>query len=250
VFILKTLKVIYFEALLQVFILKVLRVCTKIVQFQRIPAFGEQKSSLKSRPKKQKRQQRMPALQDRAQYYPRNIVREGLLFVKRKKRIFRRASKGVKWVAKWNLRVGAGRLTGRGELAVPAAEEEQGLTRKQIGALHFTQKDSVVSRDVGGNDPAHDLGESVFKERYADWRPAVANAQLRFRLAGLLGLREVHGDCLLAFLQDVDAEIPSLFEKRKQMAALIHANESQKRVEGDRGKGIGGHAIGLSRGLG
>jgi hypothetical protein len=47
VFILKTLKVIYFHMLLQVFILKVLRACTKIVQILFVPTYGEQKTSLK-----------------------------------------------------------------------------------------------------------------------------------------------------------------------------------------------------------
>jgi hypothetical protein len=50
-------KVLCFHALLQVLVLKVLRVCTKIVQMQGVPAYGESKTDLKSRPKKQKRQQ-------------------------------------------------------------------------------------------------------------------------------------------------------------------------------------------------
>ena len=48
-------------------------------------------------------------------------------------------------------------------------------------------------------------------------------------------------------LQNVDAEKAVLFEKRQEMAALVHANESQEWVERDGSEGVGGHAIGLRR---
>lgn len=82
----------------------------------------------------------------------------------------------VSKVVKWNVRVRGERLSGRGELAVAAAEEEQRLTRKQIGALHFTQENRVVAGDVGGDDSADDLGKGVFEERDAGLGPAIANA--------------------------------------------------------------------------
>lgn len=62
-------------------------------------------------------------------------------------------------------------------------------------------------------------------------------------------MSEVYGYSLLVLLQNVHAKKAALLEKWQQMATLVHANESQKRVEGDGSEGIGGHAIGLSRGL-
>lgn len=104
----------------------------------------------------------------------------------------------------------------------------------------------MVAGDVGGYDAADDLGEGVFEEGEAGLRPAKANAELGFGLRCLIRLREVDGNGLLVFLQDVHAEEAILFEKRQEMAALVDANENQKGIKGDGCEGVGGHAVGLS----
>ena len=104
----------------------------------------------------------------------------------------------------------------------------------------------MVAGDVGGHDAADDLGEGVFEEGDAGWRPAKANVELGFGLRCLFRLREVDGKGLLVFLQDVHAEEAILFEKRQEMAALVNADKNQERVEGDGSEGISGHAIGLA----
>lgn len=104
----------------------------------------------------------------------------------------------------------------------------------------------MVAGDVGGHDAADDLGEGVFEEGDAGWRPAKANVELCFGVRCLIRLREVDGKGLLVFLQNVDAEGAVLFEKRKEMAALVDADKNEERVEGDGCEGIGGHAVGLA----
>ncbi len=100
--------------------------------------------------------------------------------------------------------------------------------------MNFPQKNSVVAGDVGGYDAADDLGEGVFEEGDAGWRPAKANVELCFGLRCLISLREVDGKGLLVFLQDVDAEEAVLFEKRQEMAALVDANKNEERDRGRR----------------
>jgi len=89
----------------------------------------------------------------------------------------------------------------------------------------------MVAGDVGCYDPANNLGDSVFEERDASLCPAIANAELRLRLRGLLRLRKINGNGLLMFLQNVDAEEAALLQERQEMAPLIHANENQKGIE-------------------
>jgi hypothetical protein len=98
VLILKIDKVLCFHALLQVLVLKVLKVCTKIVQMQGVPAYGEEKTDLKSRPKKQKRQQNAGATGWNA-ILPKEYGTRGATFCQGKKssRIFGCASKVVRW---------------------------------------------------------------------------------------------------------------------------------------------------------
>src|SRR5580658_1702343 len=48
-------------------------------------------------------------------------------------------------------------------------------------------------------------------------------------------------------LQNVDAKKAPLFEKRQQVAPLIHANEHQKRIERNRSERIRRHAVRLLR---
>lgn len=106
----------------------------------------------------------------------------------------------------------------------------------------------MVARDVGGDYPANDLCDGVFEKRNAGGRPAKTDAKTGFGLGSLFGLGEVNRDSLLMFLQNADAKKTVLFEKREEMAALIHANKREERVERDGREGIGGHAIGRAGG--
>ena len=92
-----------------------------------------------------------------------------------------------------------------------AAEEDQGLTGKQVRGLDFPQKNCVVASNVRGYDAANDLGDGVFEEGDPGWRPAIANAETDFGFGSLLGLREIDGEGLLVLLQNVNAEEPVLF---------------------------------------
>jgi len=140
-------------------------------------------------------------------------------------------------------------LAGWRDLAVAAAEEKQGLAGEKLGALDFTQEDSVVAGDVGGDYSANDLRERVFEKRDACFRPTVANAEFGFCFWSLLGLGEVDGNGLLMLLQNVDAEQAVLLEKGKQMATLVDANESEEGIERDGRERVGGHTVGLAGGL-
>jgi hypothetical protein len=104
----------------------------------------------------------------------------------------------------------------------------------------------VVPCDVGGDNPTNDLCNGVFEERYAVLRPTIADAELGFRFRGLFRLRKINRQRLLLFLQDADAEEAVLFEKRQEMAALVHANKRQERVERDRRERVGSHPVGLT----
>lgn len=139
-------------------------------------------------------------------------------------------------------------LAGWGKLAVLTSKEDQRLTGKQFGGLNFSQKNRMVARDVGGDYPANDLRKGVFDKRNAGWRPAKTDAKTGFGFGSLFGLGEVDRDSLLMCFQNADAKKTVLFEKREEVAALVHANERQERIERDRREGIGGHAIGRTGG--
>ena len=59
----------------------------------------------------------------------------------------------------------------------------------------------------------------------------------------LIGFREMLGERLLVFAKNADAEPALRFQEGKQAGVLIHADENQRRIQGDRGEGIGGHAV-------
>lgn len=105
----------------------------------------------------------------------------------------------------------------------------------------------MVPCDVGGDNPTNDLCNGVFEERYAVLRPTIADAELGFRFRGLFRLRKINRQRLLLFLQDADAEEAVLFEKRQEMATLVHANKCQERVERDRCERVGSHPVSLAR---
>ncbi len=73
--------------------------------------------------------------------------------------------------------------------------------------------------------------------------PAEANAKLLIEFRRLIGFREMLGERLLVFAKNADAEPALRFQEGEQAGVLIHADENQRRIQGDRGEGIGGHAV-------
>src|SRR5450755_3122855 len=72
---------------------------------------------------------------------------------------------------------------------------------------------------------------------------AEADVEAIFHVFVLAWLREKFGDGLLMFFEDAHAETLLFEEIWEHQRFLVYADQDQQRIQGDRGEGIGGHAV-------
>ena len=127
-----------------------------------------------------------------------------------------------------------------------AAVVEERLAGSEVHAFDFADEQGVIAGGIFRDDVAGEMRESVVDQRNAGGGPEEMDAE-GFGSFGLLKrLGKVFGDSLLRISKNVDAEATLIFEEGQQTGIVIDANEDEERIEGYRGKGIGGHAMNLA----
>jgi len=128
-----------------------------------------------------------------------------------------------------------------GDFSVFALKEEQRFPFVNFRVFHFPDKNGVIPGDMSGNQLAAEAKKSLIQNGNAARRPMILNGQALLGLGALFALREVLGDGLLALLQHTDPEVLFLLEHRQYFRPLVHTNQNQHGIEGDRCKRVGGH---------
>ena len=124
-----------------------------------------------------------------------------------------------------------------------AAMEEQRVAVVAVHAFNFAEEDGVIASGVFGHDVAGEFGEGTVQQRNAAGRPLIRNREASICFGRLVTFGEMLGEGLLSGTKNSDAEAALRFEERKQPGFVRDADENKKRIEGDRGEGIGGHAV-------
>jgi hypothetical protein len=130
-----------------------------------------------------------------------------------------------------------------GQTAVLGAVEEEGKAFVGGNGFDFAEEDGVVAGEMFRDEVTREMGQRIFQQGNAAGCPAKADTKLAIRVGSLIGLREMLGERLLVFAKDANTEATLRFQEGEQAGILIHANEDQWRIQGNRGEGIGGHAV-------
>jgi hypothetical protein len=129
------------------------------------------------------------------------------------------------------------------KVAILAAVVEERFAVAIADAFHFADENGVVTGHVFRGNIASELSERAGEDRDAAGGPFKLNIQLTLFLGRRVGLGEMLGESLLAATQDVHTETTLQLQEREELGVLIHADENQKRVEGNGREGVGGHAV-------
>src|SRR5208283_5842806 len=116
------------------------------------------------------------------------------------------------------------------ERAVATAIEEQRLVLARFRLLDLTQKEGVVASVIGRVEFAFQIGEHAVQDGHAVRTRVIGNALKLVAPAD----RELARQPFLLFAQDVDREDFALLEMGETLGFLIHRNQQQRRVEGNR----------------
>src|SRR5689334_12843435 len=108
---------------------------------------------------------------------------------------------------------------------------------------HFADIDRMVAAVVGVYDPAFDMADRALDEREAVRARAPMEA---VELRDAFG-RKAPRDLFLVLGEHVDGEVAGTGEAGIALRRLVDADERERRVEGQRGEGVGGEAEGRSR---
>jgi hypothetical protein len=137
-----------------------------------------------------------------------------------------------------------GRIFGLADFVVFAFEEEERAAGAHENLFDFGDENGVVAGVLGGVETALEVGEGSVKNGRAV-ASAVEDGTGFFggAIVGASRARVVLGDRALVFGQDVHAETLLGMEMGVRAGALVDADENQHGIEGDRGKGVGGHAV-------
>ena len=81
--------------------------------------------------------------------------------------------------------------------AIPASKIYERIAVENLGRFYLPNKHRVIARDVRVGEIACDVHQSIFKQRDAGFRPAIANAEFRLGLGAFFGLRKIARDRLL-----------------------------------------------------
>jgi len=137
-----------------------------------------------------------------------------------------------------------GRVLRIADFVVFALEEEERAAGAYDNFFDFGDEDGVVAGILGAVEAALEVGEGSVKDGRAV-ASAVEDGTGFFggAIVGAGRARVVFGDQMLVFGQDVHAETFFSVEVGVGAGALVDANENEHGIEGDRGKGVGGHAV-------
>jgi hypothetical protein len=137
-----------------------------------------------------------------------------------------------------------GRVLSVADFVVFAFEEEERAAGAYDNFFDFGDEDGVVAGVLCTVETALEVGEGSVEDGCAV-ASAVEDGTGFFggAIVGAGRARVVFGDQMLVFGQDVHAETLLGVEVGVSAGALVDANENQHGVEGDRGKGVGGHAV-------
>ena len=101
----------------------------------------------------------------------------------------------------------------------------------------------MVSGGMLGDRFTGELHQGVMDHENLVLNFAEVNAQARFGLGAMFASREIFGEGGLLSFEDAYTKALLFFEEGEHFGAMVHADEDQHGAEGDRGKGIGGHAL-------
>ena len=136
------------------------------------------------------------------------------------------------------------RVDGLGrEAPVLAAVEEQWFAVVAFHAFHFADEDGVIPGQVFADDVACEFCERAPQHRNSGGGPTITNSEAGVGFGRLVAFGEMFRESLLAFTKDADTKAALRFEEGEKPGVVIHADENQKGIEGNRREGIGGHAV-------
>ena len=121
--------------------------------------------------------------------------------------------------------------------------EEERLALVTVHAFDFAEEDGVIAGGVFGDDFAGELGECAVEEGNSAGCPLIRNGEASILFRRLIAFGEMLGEGLLSCAKNGDAEAALRFEEREQPSFVRNADENEKRIERNRGEGIGGHAV-------
>jgi hypothetical protein len=130
-----------------------------------------------------------------------------------------------------------------GKAAVLAAVEEEGFAVVAEQGFDLAEEDSVVAGEMFRDEIAGEVGQRVFQQGNAAGCPEKADAELLVESRRLIGSGEMLGERLLIVAEDADAKAALRFQEREQAGVLIHADENEVGIEGNRGERVCSHAV-------
>jgi len=124
-----------------------------------------------------------------------------------------------------------------------AAVEEQRVAVVTFHTFDCADEDGVIAGGMFANDVAGEFGQGTVQKRNAAGGPLIRNTEASIFFRRLIAFGKMLGESLLTRAENGDAEAASRFEERKQLGFVRDADENEKRIQRDRGEGIGGHAV-------
>jgi hypothetical protein len=131
------------------------------------------------------------------------------------------------------------------QLVIPAAEVNQRSAAGVFGVEHFGDQDGVVAGVDHAMDAALEAGKCAGDERHT----AVSCQPLDSVETVVPRAREVDGKILLVLAQYIDTDVLRAAEMRQDGGAMIHADQDQRRLQGNGCKGTRRHAVGTAFGI-
>ena len=124
---------------------------------------------------------------------------------------------------------------------------EQRIALAHHDFLNLRDEDRVVAGILRRVQSAFEIRQSAVQHRSAMRRAVKARARVPLRVSVILGgSRVVFRDGLLILRQHIHPKPLLGMQVGMSPRAMVHANQHQRRIERDRGKGIGGHALHLA----
>src|SRR5262245_40110642 len=135
------------------------------------------------------------------------------------------------------------------QAAVATPVVQQGMTVSRACALHSPHENGVISRLMHADGGALEVGVGLLDDGHL-----VLGDQILDALELVLDARggEAARQLLLVGVQDVDGEVPRVAEGGEALGLVVHTDQDERRIEGDRGerarRQAGGPALGVERG--
>src|SRR5882724_400597 len=131
-------------------------------------------------------------------------------------------------------------VTGSSERGIPAAIVQQGTALRGLAGDHAPDHDRVVPGLDRVISHAFDVREGAIEQDPGVLPPVITNALE----AVVVRIRETAGKGLLMARQDVDHELVCPGDEIVHRRPVVDADRQERRLEGDRGQAVCGHAVG------